>query len=459
MGGYIVVRGTPEAVFTSSPYEKTNHMVAVAARRPRQTRPKIVVEKKETNPYANALAQFDKAVAHLHLKRGIVEYLRFPKRELTVNFPVKMDNGDIRVFTGYRVHHSTVRGPTKGGIRYHPDVTLDEVRALAMWMTWKCALMNLPFGGAKGGVVVDPKALTLRELEHLTRRYATEISILMNPAGDVPAPDVGTTPQVMAWIMDTYSMHHGHSNPAVVTGKPIEVGGSAGRIEATGRGVMFAVREALKVAGLSIEGATVAVQGFGNVGSVAARMAHDMGGRVIAVTDVAGGVYNTHGLDVPALIEQVRQTGVVAGFPDAEAITNTELLSLECDVLLPAALENQITSENAGSVRARILAEGANGPTTPEADEILNDRGVFIIPDVLCNAGGVTVSYFEWVQDLQSFFWTDDEIDRQLERIMVNAFHAVIDEARRRGIDHRTAAQVLAIDRVAQALMIRGIYP
>jgi len=395
----------------------------------------------------------------LNLKRGIAEYLRYPKRELTVNFPVKMDSGDIRIFTGYRVHHSTVRGPTKGGIRYHQDVTLDEVRALAMWMTWKCSLMNLPYGGAKGGVVVDPKTLTIHELEHLTRRYATEISVLMSPAGDVPAPDVGTTPQVMAWIMDTYSMHEGHSKPAVVTGKPIEVGGSHGRIEATGRGVIFTVREALRALGIQAKDATVAVQGFGNVGSIAAKAAHELKCKVIAVTDVMGGIHNPVGLDLPALFQHVRDTGAVVGFPGSSPISNAELLALKCDVLIPAALENQITSQNADQVQARIVAEGANGPTTPEADDILNGKGIFIIPDILCNAGGVTVSYFEWVQGLQFFFWSDEEIGRQLERLMVNAFDAVISEAKQRGIDNRTAAQVLAIDRVAQALMIRGIYP
>ncbi len=423
----------------------------------KQTSP--LVEKAESNAYANALAQFDKAAAHLNLKQGIVETLRYPKRELTVNFPVMMDNGEIRMFTGYRVHHSTVRGPTKGGIRFHQDVTLDEVRALAMWMTWKCALMNLPFGGAKGGVVVDPRRLTLRELEHLSRRYATEISILMSPAGDIPAPDVGTTPQVMAWIMDTYSMHAGHSVPAVVTGKPIEVGGSQGRVEATGRGVMFMVREALRTVGLQAKGATVVIQGFGNVGSIAAKAAHELKCSVVAVSDVTGGIHNPKGIDVPALFQHMREAGTVVGFPGSDSLSNEELLAVQCDVLVPAALENQITSANAGKVQARIVAEGANGPTTPEADNILNERGIFIIPDVLCNAGGVTVSYFEWVQGLQFFFWTDEEITRQLERIMVSAYTAVINEARRRGIDNRTAAQVLAIDRVAQALMLRGIYP
>jgi glutamate dehydrogenase (NAD(P)+) len=308
-------------------------------------------------------------------------------------------------------------------------------------------------------VIVDPKTLTVGELERLTRRYATEISILMNPAGDVPAPDVGTTPQVMAWIMDTYSMHAGYSMPAVVTGKPIEVGGSHGRIEATGRGVMFAVREALRERGIQAKGATVAVQGFGNVGSIAALAAHEMKCKVIAATDVTGGIHNAEGIDIPALLQHIREAGSVAGYIGCDAITNAELLELKCDVLIPAALENQITSANADKVQARIVAEGANGPTTPEADDILNDKGVFIIPDILCNAGGVTVSYFEWVQGLQFFFWSDEEIGEQLERVMVNAFKAVIQEARRRGIDQRTAAQVLAIDRVAQALLIRGIYP
>jgi glutamate dehydrogenase (NAD(P)+) len=413
----------------------------------------------ESNAYQNALAQFDRAVSHLTLKRGIAEYLRFPKRELTVNFPVKMDSGDVKVFTGYRVHHSTTLGPTKGGIRFHQDVTLDEVRALAMWMSWKCSLMGLPYGGAKGGVIVDPKILSAHELEALTRRYATEISILMNPQGDVPAPDVGTTPQIMAWIMDTYSMHQGFSLPAVVTGKPIEIGGSVGRIEATGRGVLFAAREALKHLSLPIEGATVAVQGFGNVGSVAARTAHELRMKVVAVTDVTGGAYNPKGLDMPALTDHLHTTRSVVRFPDADTITNAELLALKVDVLIPAALENQITSANADNVHCKVLAEGANGPTTPEADDVLNDRGIFIIPDILCNGGGVVVSYLEWVQDLQSFFWDEADINRYLERHVVNAFRRVMAEAERLKIDNRTAAQVLGIRRVAEALMIRGIYP
>ena len=413
----------------------------------------------ELNAFQNALAQFDKAVAHLNLERGIVELLRRPKRELTVNFPVKMDSGDIRIFTGFRVHHSTALGATKGGIRFHQDVTLDEVRALAMWMTWKCSLMGLPYGGAKGGVVVDPRTLSVRELEALTRRYATEISVLMNPQGDVPAPDVGTTGQIMAWIMDTYSMHQGYSMPAVVTGKPVEIGGSLGRNEATGRGVIYAVREAMKHLNLPFEGATVAVQGFGNVGSISARTAHEMGMKVVAVTVVTGGAYNPKGLDLPALIQHAAATRSVAGFPGADTITNEELLALKVDVLIPAALENQITSGNADKVQCKVLAEGANGPTTPEADDLLNAKGVFIIPDILCNGGGVVVSYLEWVQDLQAFFWEEEEISRHLERHVTKAFRRVVAEAEKRRIDNRTAAQVLAIQRVAEVTTIRGIYP
>lgn len=413
----------------------------------------------ESNAYQNALAQYDRASAHLNLKRGIAESLRYPKRELTVNFPVRMDNGDVKMFTGYRVHHNTALGPTKGGIRYHQDVSLDEVRALAMWMTWKCSLMGLPYGGAKGGVIVDPKNLSNNEVETLTRRYATEISVLMSPQQDVPAPDVGTNGQIMAWIMDTYSMHHGFSMPAVVTGKPIEIGGSLGRIEATGRGVMFAAREAMKHLNLQIEGSTVAVQGFGNVGSIAARTAYEMGMTVIAVTDVTGGVYNPKGIDIPALITHLNTTRSVTGFPEADSITNAELLALKVDVLIPAALENQITSVNANQVKCKVLAEGANGPTTPDADDIINNNGIFIIPDILCNGGGVVVSYLEWVQDLQSFFWEEVEINKQLERHVVNAFKRVLEEAKCLKIDNRTAAQVLAIRRVAEATLIRGIYP
>jgi glutamate dehydrogenase (NAD(P)+) len=413
----------------------------------------------QENPYINALAQFDKAVSHLHLKRGVVDTLRFPKRELSVAFPVVMDDNEIRIFRGYRVHHSVVRGPTKGGIRYSPAVTLDEVRALAMWMTWKCALMNLPFGGAKGGVIVDPKELSRKELERLTRRYATEISLMMGPDSDIPAPDMGTNPQVMAWIMDTYSMHRGFSVPAVVTGKPVEIGGSLGRTEATGRGVVVTTRKAMPMCGIDPAGSTVAIQGFGNVGSVSAALAHDLGLKVVAVSCSRGGVFNPKGLDVHALRRYNDEAGTVLDFPGADFLTNEELLTLDCDILVLAALENQITMRNADQIKARMIAEGANGPITADADEVLKDRGIFVVPDILCNAGGVTVSYLEWVQDLQSFFWPVEEINEKLENLMVKAFDSVMECARSFNVTNREAAQILAIQRIADAIMIRGIYP
>jgi glutamate dehydrogenase (NAD(P)+) len=409
--------------------------------------------------YEVALAQYDEAVEIMGLDPNTAKILRLPKRELTVNFPVEMDDGRIEIFTGYRVHHSTVKGPTKGGIRYHEDVTLDETRALAMWMTWKCALMNLPYGGAKGGVIVDPRNLSQRELRHLTRRYATEISILMGPEGDIPAPDVGTNPQVMAWIMDTYSMHRGYSVPAVVTGKPVPIGGSEGRFDATGMGVMFMAREALRHLGIAIDSSTAVVQGFGNVGATAARYLHNLGVKVTAVSDVYGGIYHEHGLDIPALQRHFKSTGKLEGFHGAEVVNNSELLELPCTVLVPAALEGQITEDNAPRVQAKIIAEGANGPTTPIADKILQDNDVFIIPDILCNAGGVTVSYFEWVQSLQSFFWTEADVNRQMERIMVEGFQSVLREVETKHLHPRMAAYTLAIRRVAQALELRGVYP
>ncbi len=411
------------------------------------------------DPWAMALRQFVQAAQRLGLKRGIQQYLMVPERELTVTFPVKMDDGSVRVFTGYRVHHSLVLGPTKGGIRYHPAVSLNEVRALAMWMTWKCSLMNLPYGGAKGGVVVDPHTLSRGELERLTRRYAAEISVLMHPHGDIPAPDVGTNAQVMAWIMDTYSMHRGHSIPAVVTGKPVVIGGSVGRQEATGRGVMLVAREAARLFGLPWEGATVAVQGFGNVGSVAARLLQEAGCRVVAVSDVRGGIYADRGLDIVAVAQHAATTGSVVGFPGAVPISNAELLELPVTILVPAALEGQITAANAGRIRARMIVEGANGPTTPEADAVLARNGVVVVPDILANAGGVVVSYFEWVQDLQAFFWDEAEINRRLERLMVQALHQVVATARASGLDLRQAALQRAVQRVADALAVRGIYP
>jgi len=418
-----------------------------------------MVENHGKSAYEIAVEQFDNAVKYLDIKHGIVDMLRVPKRQLIVNFPVRMDDDSVKMFTGYRVHHSTARGPTKGGIRYHPDVTLDEVKALAMWMTWKCAVVGIPYGGAKGGVICNPKEMTLRELENLTRRYATEISVLMSPGGDIPAPDVNTNAQVMAWMMDTYSMHKGYTVPAVVTGKPIQVGGSLGRNEATGRGVMFTTREALKHKGIAIEGATVAVQGYGNVGSIGAGLLQDKGCKIIAASDSRGGIYNPKGFDARDVKRFKTETGTVVGYPGADVITNEELLELECDVLVPSALEKVITDENADRVKAKIIAEGANGPTTPEADRVFAEKGIFVVPDVLANAGGVTVSYFEWVQGLQFFFWSEQDINLKLRDIMIKAFSDVLAISKEKNVDMRIAAYILAIDRVAEAVMIRGIYP
>ena len=417
----------------------------------------------QDNAYRVALAQYDRATQYLNLDDGIREYLRYPRREFSVNFPVRRDNGSVEMFTGYRVHHSTVLGPSKGGIRYSLDVNLDEVRALAMWMTWKCALVNIPYGGAKGGVVVNPKTLSTAELERLTRRYASELIPLISPYADIPAPDMGTTAQVMAWIMDTYSMTVGYSVPAIVTGKPIIIGGSQGRTEATGRGTIICMMEALKQKGrLNKPGIKVVIQGFGNVGSHAAAYAYELGFNVVnvvAVSDVNGGIYNENGLDIPALLEHVAQNGTIQGFPDAVAVTNSELLTLPCDVLIPAAMENQITQDNASKVRAAIIVEGANGPTTPEADDILNDMGVFLVPDILANAGGVVVSYFEWVQDLQAFSWDKEEVFRQLQRIMVRSYDNTVTMAKRHKVDMRMAAQITAINHVAEGMKTRGFYP
>jgi glutamate dehydrogenase (NAD(P)+) len=412
-----------------------------------------------SSPWHVAQAQFDRAADVIGLDEGLRRVLRAPKRELTVNFPVRLDDGRLEVFQGYRVHHNVTRGPAKGGLRYHPATDLDQVRALAMWMTWKCALVDIPFGGAKGGVVCDPKRLSARELERLTRRYTTEIAPLLGPDRDIPAPDVNTSPQVMAWLMDTYSMHAGHSVPAVVTGKPVAIGGSAGRAEATGRGCVYAIERAAQRLGLRLDGARVAVQGFGNAGSVAARFLHGLGCRIVAVSDSRGGVYAPSGMDAQEVLAHKRQTGSVVGLRDADDLTNAELLTLPCDILVPAALENQIVGANAGAVRARIVAEAANGPTTPEADRVLHDRGVFVIPDILCNAGGVTVSYFEWVQDLQNFFWREDDINRRLRELMERAFDAVLAATETYEVDPRTAAQALAVERVAEATALRGIYP
>jgi glutamate dehydrogenase (NAD(P)+) len=414
----------------------------------------------ELNPYKMALQQLDRVAEIIHLDTGIHEMLKQPKRELTVNFPVRMDDDSIKVFTGYRVQHNLARGPAKGGIRYSPDTSLDEVKALAMWMTWKCALARLPYGGAKGGVVCNPKLLSRHELENLTRRYTTEISIMIGPNSDIPAPDAYTDPQIMAWMMDTYSMHIGHSIPGVVTGKPISIGGSEGRLEATGRGCAIVISEAMKrLSTGSPDHVTAAVQGSGNVGGVTAKLLHEMGCKVIAISDSKGGIYNPHGLDIPAVLEHKRRNGAVAAFPGSDSITNAELLELDCTILVPAALQAQITADNADRIKAKIIAEGANGPTTSTADRILFDKGIFVIPDILANSGGVIVSYFEWVQDLQSFFWSEAEVNKQLKSIMIRSLEEVFSTAQRYETDMRTAAYILAVSRVAEATLVRGIYP
>src|SRR5579875_392491 len=416
-------------------------------------------EGRSLNPYHMAVQQFEAAAEKLHLSEDMREILRKPKRELGVNFPVRLDNGRIKTFTGYRVQHNVNRGPAKGGIRYSPQVTLDEVKALAMWMTWKCAVVGIPYGGAKGGVICDPKSMTPAELERMTRRYATEISIIIGPHSDIPAPDVNTNPQVMAWIMDTYSMHEGYSIPAVVTGKPLSIGGSEGRADATATGVLFVTRQAAKRIGMPLKGARVSIQGFGNAGSVAARLFHNEGCKVVAVSDTHGGIYNEAGLDPAAVLRHKQERGTVVGFPGAMTVRVQDVLEVPCDVLVPAATEGVITASNAPRVQARIITEAANGPTTPEADAILYKRGCIVVPDILANAGGVTVSYFEWVQDLQSFFWGVEEITRRLEVIMNNAFASVAEKADQYHCDMRLAANMLAISRVAEATQIRGIYP
>ncbi|HET7520774.1 MAG TPA: Glu/Leu/Phe/Val dehydrogenase [Candidatus Limnocylindria bacterium] len=407
----------------------------------------------------SALAQFDRAADHLELDRATRAILRVPKREWTVRFPVRMDDGEVEVFTGYRVQHNIARGPAKGGVRFHPSTDLSEVRALAMWMTWKCALVNVPFGGAKGGVTVDPLTKSPDELARITRRFTTELQGIIGPDVDIPAPDMGTNAQTMAWMMDTYSMHRGFSVPGVVTGKPVSLGGSEGRADATGLGLVFCVERALRDEGRQLVGSRIAVQGFGNVGEAAARLLHQRGARLVAISDVGGGVRNDQGLDPRALAARVRETGTVAGAPGTEPITNEDLLELECDVLVLAALEDQITADNAPRIRARIVAEGANGPTAFDADRILRDRGITVIPDILCNSGGVIVSYFEWVQNLQSFAWTRDEVADRLRGIILAGYDSVARLQAEQGIDARLAAHAIAIGRVAEAQQIRGRYP
>ncbi len=414
---------------------------------------------REQTPFDMAIEQFNAAAEKLNLDQGMREILSNCKRELTVHFPVRLDDGTIKVFTGYRIEHNMARGPAKGGIRYHPQVDLHEVRALAMWMTWKCAVVGLPYGGAKGGVVCDPKSMSMGELERLTRRYSSEISLLIGPERDIPAPDVNTNPQIMAWLMDTISMHKGYSVPAVTTGKPLAIGGSEGRNEATARGCSYVVREAAKVMGMKLKGATAVVQGFGNAGAAAARFLAEDGAKILAVSDSRGGVFNPNGLDPWELIRYKEETGSVVGAPRTERISNYDLLELGCDILIPAALEKQITEKNAPRMKVKLIAEAANGPTTPEADRILREKGTLVIPDILANAGGVTVSYFEWVQDLQSFFWEEGDINRKLEQVMVRSFDAVKKMADESDVDMRVAANMVAIKRVAEATQIRGIYP
>ena len=414
--------------------------------------------KDEKNPWLAAEARFDNAARRLQLDDGMRKILKSPAREITVNIPVQLDDGRLEVFTGYRVQHSIARGPGKGGIRYSPDVTLDEVRALASWMTWKCAVVNIPFGGAKGGVICEPALLSDGELERITRRYTAEIIEMIGPERDVPAPDVNTNDRVMAWIMDTYSMHVRHATTAVVTGKPMELGGSLGRREATGRGCMIVTLEALKRFGVAPENTRVVIQGFGNVGGMAARLMSARGFRIVSIIEYDGAVYNRNGIDIEALARYRHDTGSINGFPEAEAIDKAEAMFLECDVLLPAATENVITSDNADRLRCRILCEGANGPTTSIADEILAEKKIFVIPDILANAGGVTVSYFEWVQDRQGFFWNEERVNSTLQETMVGSFGAVMTYAEKHDVDNRTAAYMVALDRVASAIRLRGIY-
>ncbi len=413
----------------------------------------------EDNPYHMALAQLEKVADHMGLDDGITDILASAKRELTVHFPVRMDDDRIKVFTGYRVQHNLARGPAKGGIRYHPSVNLDEMRALSMWMTWKCALINVPYGGAKGGVCVEPKELSLGELERLTRRYASELSIIIGPEKDIPAPDINTNDRIMAWFMDTYSVGQGYSVPSVVTGKPINLGGTVGRAEATGRGCAIIAREACKTLKLPFQGATAVIQGMGAVGGVAARVLAQMGCKVIGMSDSVGAVYSTKGLDPELVIAFRKDHEDFTGFPYGEVITNAKLLELPCDILLPAAIERQITSQNADRISAKVIIEGANGPTTPEAERVLIDKGIFIAPDIMANAGGVLVSYFEWVQDIQAFFWEEEVINQRLESTMVRTFNDVIDTAAREKLDNRSAALLIAVKRVADAMAARGIYP
>jgi len=419
---------------------------------------KTVDLEQETNPWEAQAARFDLAAHKLNLDEGLWKVLRSPSREIIVHIPVMMDDGHLEVFTGFRVQHSIARGPAKGGLRYSPDVNLDEIRALASWMTWKCAVVNIPFGGAKGGIICDPHKMSMGELERMTRRYTAELFEFIGPEKDVPAPDVNTNEQTMAWIMDTYSMHARHTVTAVVTGKPIDLGGSSGRREATGRGILFVINEAIKRFGMSPETTRVVVQGSGNVGGIGAQLLHEAGYKVVAISDVHGGIYNPNGIDIPAALKHLQATRSFEDYPGVQRVTNSELLELECDVLVPAATENQITSQNADRIKCKVLAEGANGPTTAAADQVLHEKGIFVIPDILANAGGVTVSYFEWVQDRMGYFWREDVINQRLQETMVASFNDLCRYADAHSVDTRTAAYMLAIDRVAYDTRMRGIY-
>jgi glutamate dehydrogenase (NAD(P)+) len=412
----------------------------------------------EKNPFEAMSERFDRAAKLLNLEEDLYAVMRVPSREIKVYIPVRMDTGHIQVFEGYRVQHNFARGPAKGGIRYAPDVSLDEVKALSAWMTWKCAVVNVPFGGGKGGIICDPKQMSIGELERMTRRYTAELIDFIGPDKDVPAPDMNTNEQTMAWIMDTYSMHSRHTVNAVVTGKPVALGGSLGRREATGRGVLITTNEAIKKFDLTPEKTTVVVQGSGNVGGIGAELMHAVGYKVIAISDVHGGIVNTNGLDIPSVLEYLNKNKSLEGYTEADAVDNKALLEIECDVLAPCATENQITSENADRIKCKILAEGANGPTTPKADKILHDKGIFVIPDILANAGGVTVSYFEWVQDRMGYFWSEAEVNARLEDKMVASFNELVHYADKHNVDSRTAAYMLAIDRVAYDTRMRGIY-
>jgi glutamate dehydrogenase (NAD(P)+) len=415
-------------------------------------------EIKEENPFESMMSRFDRAAQLLNLDADLYAVMRVPNRELKVYIPTRMDSGRIQVFEGYRVQHNFARGPAKGGIRYSPDVNIDEVRALAAWMTWKCAVVNVPFGGAKGGIVCDPQQMSMGELERMTRRYASELLDFIGPEKDVPAPDMNTNEQTMAWIMDTYSMHARHTVTAVVTGKPIDLGGSSGRREATGRGILIVVQEAVKRFGMVPENTRVVVQGSGNVGGIGAQLLHESGFKVVAISDVHGGIYNPNGIDIPAAIKHLQATRSFEDYPGVERVTNSELLELECDVLVPAATENQITSQNADRIKCKVLAEGANGPTTAAADQILHEKGIFVVPDILANAGGVTVSYFEWVQDRMGYFWPEAIVNERLQQKMVASFNDLCRYADQHAVDTRTAAYMLAIDRVAYDTRMRGIY-